>query len=101
MAAGSTEDKCTVKTVFRCDVERHLDEIRIVVEGSGFLYKQVRTMAGTLVDVGRGLYHADRVAEILAARDRSAAGPALPGRGLSLCWVRYPARLLACVAPVP
>ena len=38
---------------FRCDVERHLDEIRIDVEGGGFLYKQVRNMLGTLMNVGR------------------------------------------------
>ncbi len=95
MAAAGTVRESMVRTVFRCDVERHLDEVRIDVEGSGFLYKQVRNMVGTLVNVGRGLWEPDRVAEALASRDRAQSGPTAPARGLCMQWVRYPADLLA------
>lgn len=94
MAASGCVRKTTVRRIIRCDVERHLDEIRIDVEGTGFLYKQVRTMTGTLVNVGRGLIEPDRVAEILAGCDRTNAGPVVPARGLCLQWVRYPPQLL-------
>ncbi len=91
---GGNVRETTVRTVLRCDVERHYDEVRIDVEGTGFLYKQVRTMVGTLLNVGRGYWEPQRVAEILASKDRMLAGPTVPARGLCLRWVKYPARLL-------
>lgn len=94
MAAKGTKRRTMVRTVLRCSVERHLDEIRMDVEGTGFLYKQVRTMAGTLLSVGRGLWEPDHVKQILESRDRNEAGPSLPAQGLCLQWVRYPPHLL-------
>lgn len=94
VASSRCDRETMVRSVFRCDVERHYDEVRIGVEGSGFLYHQVRNMVGTLIEVGRGRWAPERVAEILASRDRSQAGPTAPAHGLCLQWVRYPARLL-------
>ena len=79
----------TVRTVLRCEIHRHFDEVRIDVEGTGFLYNQVRNMVGTLIEVGRGHWSADRVPAILASKDRSQAGPTVPARGLCLEWIRY------------
>lgn len=95
MASKGGRRETTVRKVLRCDIERHLDEIRIDVEGTGFLYKQVRTMVGTLVNVGRGLWEPNRVAEILKSADRANAGPTVPARGLCLQWVKYPPELLS------
>jgi tRNA pseudouridine38-40 synthase len=64
------------------------------VVGDGFLRHMVRTIAGTLVDVGLGRWPADHVARILAGRDRAAAGRAAPPAGLFLVEVGYPDRLL-------
>ncbi len=100
MAAKDCAAESTVRKVLRCDVERHFDEVRMDVEGTGFLYKQVRTMAGTLVEVGRGQWEPECVAEILTSKDRTKAGPSLPARGLCLEWVKYPAALLAPPAAV-
>lgn len=94
MTAAGGERECMVRTVFRCEVERHLDEVRIDVEGSGFLYRQVRNMVGTLLNVGRGAWPPDHVAEILASKDRREAGATAPPQGLCLQWVRYPPHLL-------
>lgn len=94
MAGKGAPRVTTIRTIFRCDVERCGDEIRIDVEGDGFLYKQVRTMVGTLMNVGRGHWAPDRVAAILASRDRHQAGPTAPARGLCLQWVAYPKELL-------
>jgi len=94
MTAAGGERESMIRSVFRCDVERNSDEIQIDVEGSGFLYRQVRNMVGTLINVGRGAWAAERVGEILASKDRSLAGPTAPAHGLCLMWVRYPQTLL-------
>ena len=94
MATKGCERETTVRTVLRCDLHRRLDEIRIDVEGKGFLYNQVRNMVGTLVEVGRGRWEPDHVKEILQSKDRSQAGPTAPARGLCLQWVKYPTVLL-------
>jgi len=59
------------------------------VEADGFLYHMVRNIVGTLVEVGRGHWRPEYLAEILAAKDRSAAGPMAPAQGLWLMWVAY------------
>lgn len=85
-----------VRTILHCNVERHFNELRINVLGEGFLYQQVRIMAGTLMEVGVGRFSPEDVARIIAARDRKQAGPTAQPHGLCLRWVRYPAdRLVA------
>jgi tRNA pseudouridine38-40 synthase len=59
------------------------------VEGDGFLRHMVRTIAGTLVEVGLGRRPPDAVAIILAARDRTLAGPTAPAHGLFMVGVLY------------
>jgi tRNA pseudouridine38-40 synthase len=65
------------------------DRIIIDVAGDGFLYNMVRTIVGTLVEVGRGTRDATWPAEVLAARDRRAAGQTAPPHGLFLVSVDY------------
>lgn len=60
------------------------DPIAIEVEGNGFLYHMVRNIAGTLTAVGSGKRSVDWVAEVIAAKDRSAAGVTAPPEGLYL-----------------
>ncbi len=78
-----------VRTVSRIEVYRVGWEIRIDVEGTGFLYNQVRNFVGTLLEFGRGHWPVERAREILVGRDRKQAGPTAPARGLCLQWVRY------------
>ena len=59
------------------------------VEADGFLYNMVRAIAGTLMNVGRGFWPDGKVAEVLAAEDRSRAGPTAPACGLFLMRVKY------------
>lgn len=59
-------------------------EIVIEVHGSGFLYKMVRTMVGSLVEVGRGKQPPDWIGRVLASKDRRLAGPTAPAKGLYL-----------------
>jgi tRNA pseudouridine38-40 synthase len=83
----------TVRTIFSSVWEaRPSQEGELLVyrvRGSGFLHHMVRNLVGTMLDVGRGRTGVDEIAGILAARDRSAAGPTAPARGLFLCSVEY------------
>jgi tRNA pseudouridine38-40 synthase len=65
-------------------------ELRIAIEGDGFLRHMVRNAVGTLVEVGLGRRPSAWIDEVLAARDRAAAGRTAPACGLTLEWVRYP-----------
>ncbi len=89
MASKGSPRESTVRTVLGIQIGRRYDEIHVDVQGRGFLYNQVRNMVGTLLEVGRGHWPAEYVAEIMAGRDRTRAGPTAPARGLCLQWVRY------------
>ena len=67
----------------------HPAPLVIRVTGDGFLRHMVRSIAGTLVDVGLGRWPASQVAVILAGRDRARAGRAAPAAGLCLVRVDY------------
>lgn len=58
--------------------------VKIRISGNGFLYNMVRIIAGTLVEIGKGKYQPEKIADILEACDRQMAGPTLPARGLTL-----------------
>lgn len=63
--------------------------VRITFTGDGFLKQMVRTLVGTLVDVGRGRFPAGAMKKILTARDRRQAGSTAPAQGLHLVDVSY------------
>lgn len=62
----------------------------IEIEADGFLYNMVRTITGTLVNVGRGTWTPEDVDRILKAQDRMQAGDTSPAWGLYLVQVHYP-----------
>ena len=84
---GQAEE--TVRTIYCLDVEKNGDMITLRISGSGFLYNMVRIIAGTLMKVGMGVYPPEHVKEILGARDRQAAGPTAPAKGLTLISIEY------------
>jgi tRNA pseudouridine38-40 synthase len=98
LAARSREDseddeESAVRKIFSSGWERReVDGARLLiyrVRGSGFLHHMVRNLVGTMIDVGRGYRPAEEIAGMLAARDRSVAGPTAPARGLFLHSVEY------------
>lgn len=66
----------------------HCLVVRLV--GNAFLHSMVRTIVGSLVEIGAGRRPQQWMAEALAARDRTAAGPTAPAHGLTLWHVSYP-----------
>ncbi len=87
--ASECQAKSPLKTLDQLDVIRCGDEIRIIAAARSFLHHQVRNMVGTLKMVGTGKWHPDRMVQVLAARNRAAAGPTAPPDGLYLTGVRY------------
>nr|MCR5755643.1 hypothetical protein [Acetatifactor sp.] len=81
--------KSTVRTISEITVEKHMDEVRIIYRGNGFLYHMVRIMTGTLIEVGLGKREPEEVCKILEMKDRKAAGFLAPAQGLCLEQVRY------------
>ena len=78
-----------VKTLDELTVLRAGGEVHIHVRATSFLHKQVRSIVGTLVEVGRGKWTPHMVAKALAAKDRKACGPVAPPDGLYLVKVSY------------
>ena len=74
----------TVRTLYKAEVIQDEEYIRIRVQGNGFLYNMVRIIAGTLMEVGSGKRQPEDIKIILEAKDRNAAGPTAPARGLML-----------------
>ncbi len=64
-------------------------QLAIEIEADGFLYNMVRNIVGTLMEVGRGKQSPQWVADVLAATDRTVAGPTAPPHGLFLMRVKY------------
>ncbi len=78
-----------VRRIFESTWERTGEELIYTVRGNGFLHHMVRNLVGTFVLVGKGTLNPESVAEILAARNRSAAGATAPASGLFLVSVEY------------
>jgi tRNA pseudouridine38-40 synthase len=81
--------KSSVRTITHLSVNRAGEYVWLDVEADGFLYNMVRAIAGTLMQIGRGHWPISKVAEILAAEDRTQAGPTAPAQGLFLMRVTY------------
>lgn len=80
----------TVRTIYSASVTKEEDLIKIRLCGNGFLYNMIRIIAGTLIRVGSGYYEPEYMEELLAKKDRSAAGETAPPQGLTLLRIEYP-----------
>ncbi|MDO8902883.1 MAG: tRNA pseudouridine(38-40) synthase TruA [Phenylobacterium sp.] len=81
--------KSPMKTLDVARVRREGEEVVLEFASRSFLHRQVRSMTGTLAEVGLGRWSAADVADALAARDRRACGPVAPAAGLYLVGVKY------------
>lgn len=81
--------KSPVKTLDRCDVMRLREEVQVWCEARSFLHRQVRSMVGSLAEVGLGKWTPRDLADALAAKDRARCGQVAPADGLYLVRVGY------------
>lgn len=82
--AAGAQVNTTVRTIYSLQVLKEGELLIIRVSGGGFLYNMVRIIAGTLMKIGRGEWEPEQMQKILAAKDRRAAGPTAPAKGLTL-----------------
>jgi tRNA pseudouridine38-40 synthase len=78
-----------VRKVISSEIRKEGDEIIYTVEANGFLRYMVRTMVGTLLEIGKGKVQPSIIEEIFETKQRSLAGPTAPARGLCLTKVIY------------
>ncbi|MCF8009166.1 MAG: tRNA pseudouridine(38-40) synthase TruA [Halanaerobiales bacterium] len=86
--SGSDTDN-TVRTIKRFDIKKVDNEYHFFIEGDGFLYKMVRIIMGTLIEIGLGKLKLKDLENIIKARDRRKAGFTASAKGLTLMDVYY------------
>jgi tRNA pseudouridine38-40 synthase len=81
--------KTTVRRVYAAHLWQEDDRLHLEITANGFLRYMVRTLMGTLCEIGRGRWRVHDMERILRARDRRVAGPTFPAKGLTLLRVHY------------
>ena len=87
--ATGTDIQDRIRTIYEASWSRTEAQWTFRIRGNGFLQYMVRTIAGTLLEIGRGRLAAEQIPQIFGAKDRRRAGPSLPARGLHLISVEY------------
>lgn len=88
-AFNGAEKDDTVRDLRRLEIARRGRRVTLRFEADGFLYKMVRSLTGALVSAGLGKLTPERVASLLAAKERTAAVETAPPQGLFLVKVLY------------
>jgi tRNA pseudouridine38-40 synthase len=86
---AGAETHTTERVVFSSRITTERPLILYDVRGDGFLRHMVRSIVGTLVEVGRGRYPAEWITEVLESTDRARGGRTAPAAGLFLMSVEY------------
>ncbi len=81
--------KSPLKSVDSLSVQQHGEQISLSVSARSFMHNQVRSMVGSLVQVGLGKWPVSGIAQALEAKDRAACGPVAPPWGLYFMQVDY------------
>ena len=87
--AVDKKERNALRTIKHLNILKKRDIIYLDIEANGFLYKMMRNIAGTLIEVGRGRLKPQDVKAILRAKNRIYAGPCAPAKGLCLMQVKY------------
>lgn len=85
----SPEAKTTVRQVYHAEAKRNRDLVIFSISANSFLPHQIRHTVGALTRVGRGKMKIEEFKQVLEAKVRGLAGPALPPQGLCLMRVNY------------
>ena len=88
MASGS-QVKTTERTIYAAKLLKEENLIKIYINGNGFLYNMVRIIAGTLIDIGKGLKDISCIEKALTDKDRTVLGQTAKPEGLFLLKVNY------------
>lgn len=78
-----------VREIYSLDILEEGTQLVIRIRGNGFLYHMIRIIVGTLLVIGNGRRAPEDIRTMLAAKDRTTAGPTVPAHGLCLCALNY------------
>lgn len=81
--------KTSVRTINHLKLNRAGQYLWLDIEADGFLYNMVRSITGTLVNIGRGYWPVEKMKQIVESGDRTQAGPTAPSQGLFLMRITY------------
>lgn len=84
-----TDTKNNLCEIFSAGFRTEGDLLLFEISANRFLRNMVRSVIGTLLEIGRGKLSAQSIHDIIKAKDRSAAGPSLPGKALFLTNIEY------------
>ncbi len=84
------EGSHTVRTVFRAEWLRKDGDLEFWIEADAFLFRMVRTITGTLLQVGNGRLSGEAFLALLATPPEGRAAPPAPAHGLCLMQIEYP-----------
>ena len=88
-AGGARQTGSSVCRIKKLEITKTGEEIRLTITADRFLHQMVRTIVGTLVEVGKSRRKPSEIRGILEGRDREKAGQTAPPQGLFLIKVRY------------
>ena len=78
-----------IREIYSIDILEEGSQLVIRIRGNGFLYHMIRIIVGTLLVIGNGRRAPEDIQTMLAAKDRTTAGPTVPAHGLCLCALNY------------
>ena len=78
---------CTIKEAFWTMTD---DELVFTIKADRFLRNMVRAIVGTMVEIGQGKMHPEKLHDIIKSKDRNEAGYSVPAQGLFLTEIVYP-----------
>lgn len=88
-AFSSNRHLSSVRKVFHSEINTRNDEILYTVEATGFLKYMVRTLVGTLLEIGRGKMAPEDIEQLYSHKERTLSSPTAPAKGLCLLRVNY------------
>ncbi len=90
LSGGPIQHNSTIRTIHSIVIKPQKTHYEICIKGDNFLYKMVRNLVGTLVDVGMGKRDPNSIPALLESKNRTLAGVSAPAHGLTLYQVNYP-----------
>ncbi len=88
-AASGGSSRTFERNLYCCRVQKKEDLLRLICIGDGFLYKMVRIIAGTLLQVGKGRLDVTEIPQLLVLQERKQVPVVAPAQGLTLTYVHY------------
>jgi tRNA pseudouridine38-40 synthase len=86
----STEAKTNLCDIYKAEWKQKGNQLTFTIEANRFLRNMVRSIVGTMIELGEGKLSLDDLKKIIEAKDRTLAGYSIPANGLFLTDIKYP-----------